>query len=115
MKLWRKEKTDKRTLKVKVGGQIAQVISTDEQNELELLDREVQLIENVFECLLKIDKSVNAFDEKGINISFQCPKFCPLANKEFCQDVINLMSNELTKKMSLKTRVDTFGFVDYSR
>jgi ATP-dependent exoDNAse (exonuclease V) beta subunit len=115
MKLWGKRGKDKRTLKMRVGGEIVQVISTDEENKLALLDKEVQRIENVFECLSKIDKSVNSFDEKGIDISLQCPKFCPLANKEFCQDVVALASKELTKKMSLKTHVDTFGFVDYSR
>ena len=115
MKLWRKRKSDNRTLKIKVGGDRVQVIPSEEDNELELLDKEVQRLENVFECLLKIDKSVNSFDEKGISISFQCHKFCPLANKDFCRDVLDLMSKELTKKMSLKTRVDTFGFVDYTR
>jgi len=113
VKLWGKGKTDKKKLKIKVGGQSVQVIS-DKKNELAVLDMEVQRLENVFACLLKIDKSISAFDEKGIHISLQCLKFCPLSNKEFCQDVVSLMSKELTKKMSLKTRVDTFGFVDYS-
>jgi len=115
MKLWGKGKTNKKNLRIKVGGQPVQVTATSEKNEFEILDREVQRIENVFDCLLKIDKSVNAFDDDGISISFQCPKFCPFANKDFCRDVVTLMSKELTKKMSLKTRIDTFGFVDYSR
>jgi len=105
----------KKTLKIKVGGDTVRVTPTGEETELEKLDREVQRIEAVFKCLSKIDESVNAFDEEGIGISLQCPKFCPLANKEFCQDVVSLMSKELTRKMSLKTRVDTFGFVDFTK
>lgn len=115
MKLWGKGKTDRKKLKVKVNGYPAQVITGSEKNEYETLDNEVQYIENVFKCLVKIDKSVSSFNEMGISLSLQCPHFCPLANKEFCRDVVILMSKELTRKMSLKTWVDTGGFIDYSR
>lgn len=115
MKLWAKDKTNKKKLKIKVAGRVVQVTATGEKSELEILDREVQSIENVFDCLLKIDKSVNAFDDDGIFISLQCRKFCPLANKDFCKDVVNLMDKELTRKMTLRTSIDISGFVDYTR
>ena len=111
---WNKKKAGTETLKIKVGGDIVRVISSEKENEFLALDREIESIGEVFKCLQKIDKSVNEFNEDEISISLQCTGFCAAMNKKFCQKIVTLMGKELTNKMSISTRVDTMGFVDYT-
>ena len=114
MKFWGKDNVRKRKLRLRVGGESAYVIVTRERNELDVLDMEFQRIEDVLHCIIKNEKSINRFDEKGISISLKCP-VCIGKNKEFCQAVINLIGQELTSKMSLPTKVDTAGFISYNK
>jgi len=114
MKLWNK-KTPRRKLGILINGETAFVTPTEESNPIDSLDKEVQKITEVFKCLSRIDKSVKAFDEKHISITLQCKSFCPLSNKTFCRDVVNLMGKELTEKMLIETWVDKGGFIDYSK
>jgi len=116
MKLWGKDKVKMRKLKLKVRGEIAQVPVADVKNEFAELDKEVQRFESVLGCLSTIDKSLITFNDKdGIYISLQCRLRLCVGNKDFCRDVVNLMGEALTKEMSMKTRVDTLGFIDFSR
>jgi len=103
-------------LKIKVYGRKFKVTTPPgEKNELQELDREVQLMEAVFKCLSKIDKSVGSYDENEISIDFQhCPMIAFAGEKEFCRKAIKLMERDLTKKMRKNISIYTGGFIDYS-
>ena len=105
-----------RKLKIKVGGNTVKVIrGAQAQDEgvrfLVRLDSEFSRINYVLKCLSDVQKSVDPDWEKDLVIYFQCHRICP--SKTFCHKVISSMQAELTKKMQLKTRIDTGGFVDF--
>lgn len=106
----------KRTLKIKVGGNTVKITrgAQDEDAQfLEKLDMEFSLINDVFKCLSKIDKSLYPDWEEGIVIHLQCHSIC--LSRKLCKKIIASMEAELTEKMQTKTRISTEGFVDYDR
>ncbi|MBI4303947.1 MAG: hypothetical protein HY665_06375 [Chloroflexi bacterium] len=123
-----------RKLKIKVGGNTIKTMKGAQDEDvqfLEKLDREFGLINDVFRCLTKIQKSIDSgypFDplnvvvtpnvilsailsQKETSIHLDCSPIC--LSREFCNRIIPSMQAELTKKMGLKTRIDRGGFVDF--